>query len=286
MEKSLRNKLVQEKRAFDILKFKYLNARDRRNANFVGNQILNIQTGAIVVNETISLRDAFLKSVNNMRIFGDEFYGESLKFAGTKFVPICTDPLSFKTNVIFTADDDTRVVDETSGRVDHFKIPKQIDATVGDIFLTHEFLHGLKETNYQEYVNINLADVIPLFYELITADNNVKIQKDLLNIRIALLKANRNGYMVASNNIKKSKNDKDLYKIEQTFTGEYLNSFYYALILYNMYKNNSGLVLNAVSRVLKHEITTLNMLVELGIYGSKFDNVVNDEIVGIRRVLR
>ena len=66
--------------------------------------------------------------------------------------------------------------------------------------------------------------------------------------------------------MKKNKEDKDLYKIIDTRSGEYLNIYYYACILFNMYKSSLLLVLDLVNKVLNHEMTTREMLQLLGIF--------------------
>lgn len=80
--------------------------------------------------------------------------------------------------------------------------------------------------------------------------------------------------------------DKDLYKVIQSRSGEYLNSFYYALVLFNMYKDNPKMILELVRKVLNKEMSTLDLLVNLGLYHKNSDYIFNEELGKIRKVLK
>lgn len=286
MINSLKNQLLAEKRVFDIMKMKYLTPDDKKVINYVANKIAMIKTGAILVRDTISISEAFVKSLNSLRIFGESCYTDSLKFAGVRFVPVFPDSYSYSCFVSFDVDDKTIKPNKDSGKVDHFKIPNIID-TKSEIFLGHELIHALKETNYEEYILVSLvSDVIPIFYELIGSDMNEKVKKDIINFRMAMLKTERDTYNNATNNMKKSRHEKDLYKVLQNRSGQYLNSFYYALILYNMYKKDSEGIIQVINRVLSREITTLDMLIELGIYNVDNNVVFDTELEEVKKILK
>ena len=91
---------------------------------------------------------------------------------------------------------------------------------------------------------------------------------------------------MATANITRSRNDAELYKVLQGRSGQYLNSFYYSLVLFNVYKSDPNLVLSAIKKVLNHEMTTLDMLINLGIYQENFDKVFNEELSSIRKSLK
>ena len=178
MDSKLKAKLLAEKNSFEMLGIKYLTPEDKKVINYVSGQIANIKTGAVPVRETVTLGMVFLKSLDNLRIFGETCYNEALKFASTKFVPMFSDNISYSCFVAFDIDGDTMKPIIDSGKVDHFGIPQIID-TNGEIHLTHELIHALKETNYKEYILSNVvSDVIPIFYELISTDNNEQLKKD------------------------------------------------------------------------------------------------------------
>lgn len=65
-----------------------------------------------------------------------------------------------------------------------------------------------------------------------------------------------------------------------------MNSFYYVVILYSMYKETPKKILDLVSRVLKQEITTLDMLNCLGIYGDIKGGTFEKELDHIRKLLK
>lgn len=286
MNKEFKERLLNDKKAFDILGLKYLTPEDKRAANYVANSLGDIKTGAIVSEKTVLFEDIFHKSVANMKIFGDDISLSSFRFSLVSFLPIINYSYAYMTRIIFDVDDKTMQVDRESGRVESFKIPKKMDEVTADIFLTHEFIHGLKDVNYNEYILVNsLGDVIPLFYEMIQVENDVR-KKEFLNIRMNLLNNERYSYIDVSTRMKKSKNDKDLYKVVQSRSGEYLNSFYYALGLYHIYRKNPKRILELVKKVLNKEITTLDMLLYLGIYHVNLDREFSYELNEIRKVLK
>lgn len=286
MNSRLRNQLMAEKRAFDVIGMTYLSPEDKKVINYVGSKIATIKTGAIPVRETIVLGEAFSKSLENIRIFGDTFYEEALKFASIRFVPIYPDNFSFSCYVSFDVDSKTMKPIVDSGTIDYFKVPQIID-TNATVFLTHELIHAIKETNLEEYkLVVVLSDVIPIFYELIGTENSLEMRKDILNIRITTLDFERSTYKNATTNMKKSMHERDLYKVMQNRSGQYLNSFYYAVILYHMYKCDKERIIGAINRVLRREMTTLDMLVELGIYTVDKTQIFDEELDEIKKVLK
>ena len=79
---------------------------------------------------------------------------------------------------------------------------------------------------------------------------------------------------------------RSVYEYIRSYIGRYLNSFYYAIILYNMYKENPKKILGYVSKVLNHELTTYDMLIDLNIYGDIKGEVFENEINSIKRSLK
>ena len=287
MEKVLRERLKAEKRILDILGAKKMEGKDMKVASYVAKQLTNVKTGAIRVERVVNLNTAFNDALNNVKILGSDVVIAAKSFSTIKFMPIDPTSLAYACNISFDVSDETMEVDQSSGKIDHFKIPQYLDASSADIFLAHEFIHALKETNYQEYILINsLSDVIPMFYELVQISNDTERKKDFLNIRMSLLILEKNNYNMATANITRSKNDAELYKVLQGRSGQYLNSFYYSLVLFNIYKSDPSLVLSAIKKVLNHEMTTLDMLINLGIYQENFDKVFNEEVGNIRKSLK
>ena len=286
MNNRLRTQLMAEKKAFDVFEMIYLSPDDKKVINYVGRAISNIKTSAIVTRENAILGEVFAKSLDNLRIFDDSFYFEALKFASVRFVPTFPDSFSFSCYVAFYADDKTMKPIVDSGKVDHFKIPQIID-TNAEVHLTHELIHAIKETNFEEYKLVAiLSDVIPIFYELIGTEKDEQLRRDILNMRVSVLGIESITYKNATMNMKKNMHEKDLYRVMQNRSGQYLNSFYYALILYNMYKIDKERIIGAINRVLRREITTLDMLIELGIYTKDNNHLFDEELEEIMKVLK
>ena len=140
------------------------------------------------------------------------------------------------------------------------------------VFLGHEFHHILKDSHKDERkLKKRFSEVIPMFYELISAssEKDIELSKEILNRRMNLLTLDKNYY-------------------EANIEGQlqYFNSFYYALCLYNKYKNNQLLVLRLTTRVLMGEITTLDLLNILNIYDNKLDNIVDNELEEIKEYIQ
>ena len=79
---------------------------------------------------------------------------------------------------------------------------------------------------------------------------------------------------------------KVVYEYARTKIGCYLNSFYYALILYHMYKETPNKIMNLVYKVLMNEMTTLELLQQLGIYGDIRGEVFEKELRNVKKLVR
>ena len=192
-------------------------------------------------------------------------------------------PHAFNINVQYTVDDDTHIVDENSGFVDHFKTSLQI-SEVDRVFIGHEFVHMNKELNYDEYkLGLKVNDVIPMLYEFIVMGED---SKEILNIRLTLLAMNIQEYEYASQKVRSSGKEKDLYKVIRDRNAQYLNSFYYATILYKMYKNDPKMILDYIRRVIRCEMTTLDVLKDLGIYLTDNNEMYDEQVQEFRGIIR
>ena len=65
----------------------------------------------------------------------------------------------------------------------------------------------------------------------------------------------------------------------------YQLSFYYALILFNMYQTNPNRILYLVRCVLMHELTTLELLEELGIYNVRKSHHFDEGIEKVKTII-
>ena len=158
-------------------------------------------------------------------------------------------------------------------------IPKRYN-DLARVYFGHEAHHILKDVNPREYrYMLKYADVIPMFYELVESDKfDDTSKKAIINNRLALLY-----------NIKNEMNNRDLYddnyvrKIINSKKFQYLNSFYYSVILYRMYKINPHHILNLVKMVLNGEITTCDLINKLGINNRCLDYEVKEEIKVLKK---
>jgi len=150
--------------------------------------------------------------------------------------------------------------------VKEIMIPKKIN-DVAPIWIGHECIHSLKDINYNEYIEKDIAsEVIPLFYEILVSKT---IFKDLHDIwkyeRMNTLLEDKKYYEIGKNNID-DKEDRNTYSYIMDSYGQYLTSYYYALNLFSLYKRNPKVVAKYINKVLKHKKTTLELLKELNIY--------------------
>ena len=131
----------------------------------------------------------------------------------------------------------------------------------------HQFHHLLKDKNVEEIkIRNRVSDVIPLFYELMCADDedNKLVAKEIIKRRIFLLQ------------LEKSKRD-------DIDTLQLFNSYYYALGLFLKYKKDDLIVLRLISRVLMGEITTLELLTMLNLYEEDLDYEVSRQLETIKQ---
>lgn len=153
------------------------------------------------------------------------------------------------------------VVNPTGIITPEFVVSKYIDNS-SYAFFGHEIHHALKDNNPDERKLRNrLAEVIPLFFELVSADIEKveSIKKEILDTRLGLMVVDKKKY-----------NEEDVDDI----CIQYFNSFYYALCLYSKYKENPKKILNYVSKVLTHVINTQELLQLLNIYDDSLDDMV------------
>lgn len=154
----------------------------------------------------------------------------------------------------------------------HFTLPDQF-GSLSPLYLGHEVHHALKDINPNEYqYKLRYADVIPLFFELISADKYKDIDRTLiLNNRIEMLFQCK--FMLQdhyANSTRTIFNEFNNSKVCQ-----YLGSFYYAVALYIMYQNNPHKILDMVKKVLLHEKSTYDILSDNNI-GRNFDKDVSE----------
>ena len=287
MDSVKKQQLLREKRTFDFLGIKLFTGTDNEVTSFVANKLIGYKANANMALKTYQLQSALDLSYGDIKIFGEDYATKIASLIkATDCVPYFSGHLSYTSYIIYSVDEKSQKVIPESGAVHHYKVPMRI-SELAPIFLGHEHIHSLKETNYPEYINgQRIGDVIPLFYELVIAKKNYpEIYKIWLNARMYLMSDLKRQYMTARQMAKNEFREKDLYKLYATRTGQYLNSFYYALILYHIYLEDQNLVLGLIRKVLNHEITTLDMLNTLGIYGTSNKDIFEEELDKIKKSL-
>ena len=287
------NNLYQEKECKDAIKANYLLKPDYDICDYIINNTPNINSVSYR-GKIISKNYALNQSLNEFKIFNEENYQRLLyiikqvKFKNDYPLHNCAVTTSYSITSIQTLAD---------GIIRNYHLPKKILNT--DIInLGHEHCHALKETNYIEHKNqLILGEVIPIFYELINYEFDylkekhleyrlfwLTEQKEIYSTFSKILNENINNHKLSflNDNIDETIN---MYEYVKSYFGSYLGGFYYALILYNMYKLDPTKILNFINDVLSHKITTLDMLNKLNIYCNIQGETFEKEVNSIKKVL-
>jgi hypothetical protein len=207
------------------------------------------------------------------------------EFSSKRFL-IMTEPCQFNTNVVFSANKETEdgeyVVKKDSGHVDHFKI-SAISCLSDIIWYAHEAIHACKDTNYNEYIDLcRYSDVLPIFHEFVSSMNlNQQIFDEWLKIRYTFIFDNIKRVKEAITLKNNDHANANAYNIQIGLAGHYLTSFYYALLLFNLYLEKPREVIYQVNKVLKQEQTTEELLTNLKIL--KPNSVLNNTFNGINK---
>lgn len=273
--------------ACDKLKINYLNDNDINICNYVSEQIPYLHLPLFKQGKRVPLNNFTQMSLEQIKILGEDTYSKAIDLIPK--IPIYSDKhyRSFNTLITYSTSPKDGHVITNSGTIVQYNIPKIIyDSDI--TFLSHEHCHSLKDTNYEEYINLyTLGEIIPIFYELIANEQNDAIKRRILQIRMHYLHSNKTEFQSASKIVEThTYHKRSVYNYVQSRAGCYLNSFYYALILYNMYKETPIKILTLIYKVLNHEITTYEMLIHLDIHGEIKGQIFEKELNGIKKVLK
>lgn len=280
--------------ACDQLKINYLSKDDIEICNYVSNLISYTPLSIFNLEKSINLKTLidmsltqieFLKLKDNSKI-SDIISKTPIHHSQPKHI--------FKTIIGYSLEKNQEYFETVipdSGSIYQYDIPRKL--YLSDITpFSHELCHSLKDTNYKEYVNIYTIDeVIPMFYDLISIENTDNIKKRNLQIRMHYSYLNKLEFLTIQEFIENELNkdvkyNRNVYNYLQSRDGCYLNSFYYTLILYHMYKENPLKILTLVKKVLNHEITTIEMLNYLGIYNNIQGEIFEKELNEIKKILK
>ena len=284
-------KFEEEKRMYDILKINYLCDEDIDVCNYVSNRLCNFNIGRINYGSVISYDELISKSLLELRIFGDDIYSRIKSIVDGVSVDSQFEEIDKFTTVMGFKVNSDGLIFTDSGIVDSYVVPYSV-YELSMYHMAHEHIHALKETNYNEYKNgITIGETIPIFLEFIIYHQNRVLSDELIKTRLKSLIINKSEYMFYDSLVEFNGGYEidtnvemiSMYEFLRSRFGCYLNSFYYALILYNMYKVNSDKILNLINKVLKHDITTYDMLNYLGLYGDIRGEVFEKEMKYIRK---
>ena len=145
-------------------------------------------------------------------------------------------------------------------------IPKELDE-LSHVFIGHEVMHILStHENPEEWKYMLIySEIVPMLYELIQADNEDDEKRNsIINFRLyKMIEMYNSAY---SNEVLDGfKNDEINLKYYQMWEKLYFISFYYTIVVYALYKQDPQEILSIIKKVLKQELTTLNMLKQLNI---------------------
>lgn len=285
--------LQQEKECRDAINANYLLKPDYDICDYIINNVPNIN-GVSYHGKIISKNYALNQSIEEFKIFNEENYQRLLCII--KQVEFQKDYPLYNCGVVTSYSISSNQT-FTNGIIRKYHLPKKIH-NIDIISLGHEHCHALKETNLKEHQNQLISgEIIPIFYELINFEFNF-LKEKYLEYRLFWLKEQKEIYLTSSKILKGSitnntlsflKNDieesKKMYEYIKSYFGSYLGGFYYALILYSLYKKEPKKILNLVNDVLSHKITTIDMLNKLNIYCNIQGETFEKEITNIKKIL-
>lgn len=289
----------KEKNVIDSLSTLYLSEEDIDVCNYVTSQLHDIDIGNINYGQEISFFDLIWYGSDQMVIFNDDLINERILnlLRTTEFKMGVNNEQQFGTGIYYDIDKLGKV-DRNSGRISRFSLPHTLNELSVYCF-GHEQVHALKETNYMEYIYAkSLGEVIPILFEFMIYNPEEVLKKELIKFRMDNLMNNKLEYECMNKLYKQSwrvavgSGEAEIYKraclyeYVRSKIGCYLNSFYYALILYHMYRENPDKILGLTASVLNHKMTTMEMLVELGIYGDIRGELFEKELGNIRKLVR
>ena len=275
-----------------VLKIKLLEDDDIKVCNYLSQNIPNIDYDFNPGKE-ISEKELINQSFKNFKKFDKSNYLRLKNIFNNVQIEHIDEPHFFAVQTQFKRNIYDNIKQD-SGRIRHYEIPNR-NYEIDIISLGHEHCHALKDSNYLEHQYIYvLGETIPIFYELINYEHNFLKQQNLIQ-RFKGLNQDINIFLEASQLLNQPNNnqynisyyftDKQIYNFARSYSGVYLNSFYYAIILYNMYKKNPTKILKSISSVLKQEITTYEMLNKLNIYLDIQGETFEKEISNIKKIL-
>lgn len=157
--------------------------------------------------------------------------------------------------------------------------------------LCHEFAHLLKERFTAEfYLSFTKFEVIPKALEFITAFKNgnvLDLEDEFKNHILGLNRTCIKHYLSSKDELLNStctEFEKRALKCAINRANCYLNSFYYALILFRLYLDEPEYIIELINMVFAGEISTEDMFDYLD--KNKFENYASDGLAEIKKYLK
>ncbi len=202
----------------------------------------------------------------------------------TKGVPIyySSNPVDYSTGIIWSDIKKDKCLTNKTGRISEFTF-SEISTDMSRVFIGHEMIHAFKDTFGREIIDHYITgEVLPMFFELaILEKEDPLFAKKHHSYRLAMLKEDKQYLDLLIT----AKYSKKVYQIAVSEACEYLNAFYFSLLLYNAYKMNRDLVIYEVLSVLYQEKTTWDILGYLGILTNNQEKtIVKEEFKAIRKL--
>lgn len=137
-------------------------------------------------------------------------------------------------------------------------------STSSRCFIGHELTHILKERNPRECNNVyTVQEMVPILVELMIA--YMSLEDDdfarLIDDRLHLIAEEARGFLKYRDAIKNCYSKyKEALKIAMSISSGYLNSFYYAVSIFQYFLDNPSYIASLVAAVTRMEITTNDMI--------------------------
>ncbi|MBO6145765.1 MAG: hypothetical protein J6O62_03110 [Bacilli bacterium] len=261
MEKKITKEILDyydsKRKLTESLGFKKSTDEQREAMDIVSNTLKKIDITE--TDETISLDNSTSKALESLSLFDKKYINKICKFEYMQLDDLPED--EYTTRIAFRQLKGK--VLKHSGKVFNIEIPQKI-TTISPIWLGHEYIHALKETNYKEYILKNrTSEILTFFYEFLIVEKCFPKLHDLWKQkRLSFLNYDNVYYKEAKK--RKNENPKTFEYIQDTY-GQYLSSYYYALNLYYLYKQNPKEILKYIKKVLDHKMTTEDLINRLDI---------------------
>lgn len=266
----------------NTFKLNFVDEEDLEIIQYVSKLLDDFKMNPATISKRIDYTTAKNGALSRLSLFGCDIADKAESILNnTAVLNIHPLPFMYSCNVKYELDFNGEIL-KNSGRFTDIKVPIIMDSTASVMF-GHELIHLVKETNYEEYVDAYVySDVIPLLFEMIKM-YDVDSPRVLLAERMQLLLTDKKNFDEVTASINGEFNEYQRYI--QSRAGEYLNSYYYALILFNMYKSNPREILDYIRLVLNHKITTRGMLMALGIYKDlEYKDVFEEEFDLVKKI--